>query len=147
MRIILLDPVDRLGKAGEIVTVKPGYARNFLVPRGLAMPATTGNLKMLEAQVRTRQKRSAAIKVEAEKLAGQFAELVVEIKARAGEGKIYGAITSSQIAEAVERQTGLAIDRRKLELARPIKDLGEYEVVYKPHPEVPIPLKVNITAA
>jgi large subunit ribosomal protein L9 len=142
MKIILLEPVANLGQTGNIVEVKPGYARNFLVPRGLAAPATAQNLKSLEAQIRSRVKKLEAVKADAQKLAGQFAELVVELKAKAGEGKIYGAIT----ADAVETQTGLAIDKRKIEMGKAIKDLGEYEVVYKPHPEVPIPLKVLITA-
>jgi large subunit ribosomal protein L9 len=146
MKIILLEPVANLGQTGNIVEVKPGYARNFLVPRGLAAPATAQNLKSLEAQIRSRVKKLEAVKADAQKLAGQFAELVVELKAKAGEGKIYGAITAQAVADAVETQTGLAIDRRKIEMGKAIKDLGEYEVVYKPHPEVPIPLKVLVTA-
>lgn len=147
MKVILLEPLAQLGKAGEVVEVKPGYARNYLVPKGFAMAATNSNLKALEAQVRARQKRLAGAKLDAEKLAGQMGELVVEVKARAGEGKIYGAITAQAVADAIERQTGLDIDRRKLEMGKAIKELGEYEVVYKPHPEVPIPLKLNVTAA
>jgi large subunit ribosomal protein L9 len=146
-KVILLEPVVKLGTTGNIVEVKPGYARNFLLPRGLAAHATPNNLKNLEAQLRAKVKRLEAVKADAEKLAGQFAELVVDIKAKAGEGKIYGAITSQMVADAVEQQTGLAIDRRKIDMGKAIKDLGEYEVVYKPHPEVPIPVKLNITAA
>ena len=146
MKIILLEPVAKLGTTGNIVEVKAGYARNFLMPRGMAATATAANLKNLEAQIRSKVKKLEAQKTDAEKLAGQFAELVVELKAKAGEGKIYGAITNQMVADAVEQQTGLAIDRRKIDMGKAIKDLGEYEVVYKPHPEVPIPLKLNITA-
>ncbi|MFN3265974.1 MAG: 50S ribosomal protein L9 [Deinococcales bacterium] len=146
-KVILLEPVVKLGATGSIVEVKPGFARNYLVPRGLAAYATPANLKNLEAQLKAKVKRLEAIKSDAEKLAGQFAELVVELKAKAGEGKIYGAITSQMVADAVEQQTGLAIDKRKIEMGKAIKDLGEYGVVYKPHPEVPIPLKLNVTAA
>jgi large subunit ribosomal protein L9 len=146
MKVILLEPVAKLGTTGNIVEVKAGYARNFLMPRGMAATATASNLKNLEAQIRSKVKKLEAQKTEAEKLAGQFAELVVELKAKAGEGKIYGAITNQMVADAVEQQTGLAIDRRKIDMGKAIKDLGEYEVVYKPHPEVPIPLKLNITA-
>ena len=146
MKIILLEPVTKLGTTGNIVEVKAGYARNFLMPRGMAATATAANLKNLEAQIRSKVKKLESQKTEAEKLAGQFAELVVELKAKAGEGKIYGAITNQMVADAVEQQTGLAIDRRKIDMGKAIKDLGEYEVVYKPHPEVPIPLKLNITA-
>jgi large subunit ribosomal protein L9 len=116
------------------------------MPRGMAATATASNLKNLEAQIRSKVKKLEAQKTDAEKLAGQFAELVVELKAKAGEGKIYGAITNQMVADAVEQQTDLAIDRRKIDMGKTIKDLGEYEVVYKPHPEVPIALKLNITA-
>jgi large subunit ribosomal protein L9 len=146
MKVILLEPVAKLGTTGNIVEVKAGYARNFLMPRGMAATATAANLKNLEAQIRSKVKKLESQKTDAEKLAGQFAELVVELKAKAGEGKIYGAITNQMVADAVEQQTGLAIDRRKIDMGKAIKDLGEYEVVYKPHPEVPIPLKLNITA-
>jgi large subunit ribosomal protein L9 len=146
MKVILLEPVVKLGTTGNIVEVKRGYARNFLVPRGLAMPATAQNLKSLEAQARSRSKKLEAVKADAEKLAGQLAEMVVELKAKSGEGKIYGAITSQAVADAVETQSGLAIDRRKIEMGKAIKDLGEYEVVYKPHPEVPIKIKLNVIA-
>ncbi len=146
-KVILLEPVVSLGTTGAIVEVKAGYARNFLVPRGVAAYATAANLKNLEAQLRAKVKRLEAQKSDAEKLAGQFAELTVEIKAKAGEGKIYGTVTSQMVADAVEAQTGLSIDRRKVEMGKAIKELGEYNVVYKPHPEVPIPVKLNVTAA
>jgi large subunit ribosomal protein L9 len=146
-KVILLEPVVSLGTTGAIVEVKAGYARNFLVPRGVAAYATAANLKNLEAQLRAKVKRLEAQKSDAEKLAGQFAELMVELKAKAGEGKIYGTVTAQMVADAVEQQTGLAIDRRKIEMGKAIKELGEYNVVYKPHPEVPIPLKLNVTAA
>jgi large subunit ribosomal protein L9 len=146
-KVILLEPVVSLGTTGAIVEVKPGYARNFLVPRGVAAYATAANLKNLEAQLRAKVKRLEAQKADAEKLAGQFAELTVDIKAKAGEGKIYGTVTSQMVADAVEAQTGLSIDRRKIEMGKAIKELGEYNVVYKPHPEVPIPVKLNVTAA
>ncbi len=146
MKVILLEPMGKLGKVGSIVEVKPGYARNYLVPRGIALPATQTNLKSVEAQARSKAKKLDAEKLEAERLAGQFAELSVQVKARAGEGKIYGAITSQAVADAVERATGIAIDRRKLQMPKTIKDLGEYAVVYKPHPEVPIPLKLQVIA-
>lgn len=145
-KVILLEPIATLGTTGNVVEVRPGYARNYLVPRGVAAYATPATLKNLEAQLRAKVKRLEAIKTDAEKLAGQFSELVVELKVKAGEGKIYGAVTSQMVADAVEQQTGLAIDKRKIEMGKAIKDLGEYGVVYKPHPEVPIPMKLNVTA-
>lgn len=146
MKIILLEPVENLGQAGATIVVRTGYARNFLVPKGLALEATSSNVKSLEARVRARQRRLDGDRTEAEKLAGQISGLVVELKARAGEGKIYGAVTAQAIADAVERQTGLAVDRRKLIMPRAVKDLGEYDITYKPHPEVPIAMKLNVTA-
>ena len=146
MKIILLEPVENLGHAGATIEVRTGDARNFLVPQGLALEATSSNVKSLEARVRSRQRRLDGDRTEAEKLAGQISGLVVELKARAGEGKIYGAVTAQAIADAVERQTGLAVDRRKLIMPRTVKDLGEYDITYKPHPEVPIAMKLNVTA-
>ncbi len=146
MNVILLEPVDRLGEAGALVTVKPGYARNFLVPRGLALPATQANQRELDARLAQRAKQLAARKADAERLREMLADATVDIKVRAGEDRIYGSVTSRDIAEVLEQRFDVEIDRRKLELGDPIKTLGEYIVVYKPHPEVPIDLKVNVSA-
>ena len=146
MNVILLEPVERLGEAGALVTVKPGYARNFLVPRGLALPATQANQRELDARLAQRAKQLAARKADAERLRDMLADATVDIKVRAGEDRIYGSVTSRDIAEVLENRYQVEIDRRKLELGEPIKTLGEYTIVYKPHPEVPIDLKVNVTA-
>ncbi len=146
MNVILLEPVERLGEAGALVTVKPGYARNFLVPRGLALPATQANQRELDARLAQRAKQLAARKADAERLREMLADATVDIKVRAGEDRIYGSVTSRDIAEVLEKRYEVEIDRRKLELGDPIKTLGEYVVVYKPHPEVPIDLKVNVSA-
>ncbi len=146
MNVILLEPVERLGEAGALVTVKPGYARNFLVPRGLALPATQANQRELDARLAQRAKQLAARKADAERLREMLADATVDIKVRAGEDRIYGSVTSLDIAKVLENRYQVEIDRRKLELGDPIKTLGEYVVVYKPHPEVPIDLKVNVTA-
>jgi large subunit ribosomal protein L9 len=146
MNVILLEPVDNLGEAGAMVSVKPGYARNFLVPRGLALPATQANQRELEARLSQRAKQLSARKADAERLKEMLAEAQIEIRVRAGDERIYGSVTSGDIAEAVERAYEVQIDRRKLELSEPIKTLGEYTVVYKPHPEVPIDLKVIVSA-
>ena len=146
MNVILLEPVERLGEAGALVTVKPGYARNFLVPRGLALPATQANQRELDARLAQRAKQLAARKADAERLRNMLADATVDIKVRAGEDRIYGSVTSRDIAEVLENRYQVEIDRRKLELGDPIKTLGEYTIVYKPHPEVPIDLKVNVTA-
>ena len=146
MNVILLEPVEKLGEAGELVVVKPGFARNFLVPRGLALPATQANQRELDARLAQRAKQLAARKADAERLREMLTDASVDIKVRAGEERIYGSVTSRDIAEVLEKRYEIEIDRRKLELGDSIKTLGEYTVVYKPHPEVPIDLKVVVSA-
>jgi large subunit ribosomal protein L9 len=146
MNVILLEPVEQLGEAGELVVVKPGFARNFLVPRGLALPATQANQRELDARLAQRAKQLAARKADAERLREMLTDASVDIEVRAGEERIYGSVTSRDIAEVLEKRYEIEIDRRKLELGDAIKTLGEYTVVYKPHPEVPIDLKVVVSA-
>jgi len=146
MNVILLEPVEKLGEAGELVVVKRGFARNYLVPRGLALPATQANQRELDARLAQRAKQLAARKADAERLREMLVDASVEIRVRAGEGRIYGSVTSRDIAEVLEKRFQVEIDRRKLELGDAIKTLGEYTVVYKPHPEVPIDLKVMVSA-
>jgi large subunit ribosomal protein L9 len=146
VNLILLEPVDNLGEAGAMVKVRPGYARNYLIPQGLALPATKANQKELEARLSQRAKLLSARKGDAERLQAMLAEARVEIRARAGEGRIYGSITTRDIAEAMQAQYDVEIDRRKILLDQPIKELGDYAIVYKPHPEVPIELNVAIMA-
>lgn len=146
MNVILLEPVEKLGEAGELVGVKPGFARNYLVPRGLALPATQANQRELDARLAQRAKQLSARKADAERLKELLVDAQVDIYVRAGEDRIYGSVTGPDIAEALEARFGVAIDRRKLELKDAIKTLGEYLVVYKPHPEVPIDLKVVVAA-
>lgn len=146
MNVILLEPVEKLGEAGELVSVKGGFARNFLVPRGLALPATQANQRELDARLAQRAKQLSARKADAERLRDLLADASVDISVRAGEDRIYGSVTSRDIAEVLENRYQVQIDRRKLELGEAIKTLGEYTVVYKPHPEVPIDLKVVVSA-
>ncbi|MGY2892821.1 MULTISPECIES: 50S ribosomal protein L9 [Deinococcus] len=144
MNVILLEP-GRLGKTGEIVVVKDGYARNFLIPRELALPANAANMKTLEARIKSRQKTLAKEKAEAERLAGQMESLTLNLYVRAGEGKIYGAITHADVAEALSQQ-GFDVDRRRLEMPKTLKDVGEYDITYRAHPEVIIPIKLAVHA-
>lgn len=144
MNVILLEP-GTLGTVGDVVKVKPGYARNYLIPRGLALPATRANLKTLEARVRSRQKQLDAEKAEAEALAGRLNDHVIELSVKAGEGKIYGAITSGDVADELEKH-GFTVDRRKLDMGKAIKEIGEYELHYRAHPEVSVPLKLVVSA-
>lgn len=146
MNVILLEPVTNLGDAGEMVSVKPGYARNWLVPQGLALPATTANQRELEARLAQRAKQLSARKADAERLQEMLADAAVEIRVRAGEERIYGSVGNRDVAEALREAYDVEIDRRKIELAEPIKTLGEYEVPYRPHPEVTIDLKVVVVA-
>ncbi|MEF2280188.1 50S ribosomal protein L9 [Deinococcus sp. YIM 134068] len=142
MQVILLEP-GRLGKTGDVVTVKPGYARNFLIPRGMATPANTANMKTLEAQLRARQKTQAQEKAKAEDLASRLNGVAVELSVRAGEGKIYGAVTHADVAGALDR-LGFDVDRRRIDMPKTVKEIGEYDISYRAHPEVTIPLKLVI---
>ena len=146
MNVILLEPVDNLGDAGEQVKVRPGYARNFLIPQGLALPSTKANQAELEARLSQRTKQLSERKADAERLKTLLGDAVIELKVRAGEERIYGSVGNKDIAEALERTYEVEVDRRKIDLLEPIKTLGEYTVVYKPHPEVPIDLKVVVSA-
>ena len=142
MKVILLEPLENLGDVGDVVNVKPGYARNYLFPRGLAAPATPSNLKALEAKIRAQAKRAAERKAEAERLKEMLEPIILKLKVKSGETKIYGSVTARDIARELEAQHGITIDPKRLQLARPIKELGAYEILYKPHPEVPITLRV-----
>ncbi|MDL2343085.1 50S ribosomal protein L9 [Deinococcus sp. MIMF12] len=144
MQVILLEP-GRLGQTGDVVSVKPGYARNFLIPRGMATPANAANMKTLEAQLRSRKKQQEKQKAQAEDLASRLNGVAVELSVRAGEGKIYGAVTHSNVADALD-QLGFDVDRRRIEMPKTVKEIGEYDIVYRAHPEVSIPMKLVVHA-
>ena len=146
MNVILLEPIDSLGEAGEMVTVRPGHARNWLIPQGLALPATAANKAVLDARLAQRARQLSERKADAERLKELLGEARIEIKARAGEERIYGSVGNRDIAEAVEAAYNVEVDRRKIDLPEPIKLLGEYTVPYKPHHEVVIELKVLVSA-
>ncbi len=146
MNVILLEPVDNLGDAGEQVKVRPGYARNYLIPQGLALLSTKANQAELEARLSQRAKQLSERKADAERLKTLLGDATIELQVRAGEGRIYGSVGNGDIAEALARTYDVEVDRRKIDLSEPIKTLGEYTVVYKPHPEVPIDLKVVVSA-
>ena len=144
MKVILRADVDNLGRLGEIVAVRPGYGRNYLLPQGLASMATPGNLKVFEQERRKLQAQNDAIKAEAAGLAGKIEAAKVVIEVRVGDGdKLYGSVTSSQIAVILEEQ-GVEVDRRKIQLEEGIRTLGEYIVDVKLHPEVVAKLTVNV---
>ena len=146
MNVILLEPVDGLGEAGEVVRVRPGYARNFLVPQGLALPATESNRAELQARLAQRARVLAERKGDAERLQQMLGEATLEISVKAGEERIYGSVGNKDIAQALKAAYDVEVDRRKILLQDPIKVLGEYLVPYRPHPDVTIDLKVVVRA-
>ena len=144
MELILREDVKGLGKAGALVRVKPGYARNFLLPRGLAFAASDGNKKRIEAEQKARTVRAAGDRLEAESLATRLGAIHLKLKAKAGEGdKLFGSITTADLAEELAKN-GFPIDKRKLELDHPIKSLGEHPVTVRLHPEVLAGFKVTV---
>ena len=144
MKIVLRADVDNLGNKGDLVEVAPGYARNYLVPKGLAIAASAGVTRQAEAMRRSRQVRDRREKEGAEATARQLAAKRIEIKARSGEGgRLFGSVTSTDIAEAVEAQTGVKLDRRKLSV-EPIKTLGAHEVSVRLHSDVEVPITIEV---
>ncbi len=144
MEVILREDVQSLGKAGQLVKVKPGYARNFLLPRGLAFEATEGNKKRIDAEARARATKASAEKAAAEQLAAQLAGTTLTLRGKAGdEGKLFGSITSQDIAAALAAQ-GFTVDKRKLELEHPIKTVGFHSVIVRLQSDVHAEVKVNI---
>lgn len=146
MNVILLEPVDNLGEAGQVVRVRPGYARNWLVPQGLALPATKANEKELQARLMQRARQLSERKSDAERLKEILGDAAVTIRVKAGEDRIYGSVGNRDIAEALQAAFDVEIDRRKIVLAEPIKTLGEYVVPYRPHPDVSIDVKLQVLA-
>lgn len=145
MKVIFLKDVKGQGKKGEVKNVSEGYAQNFLLPRGLVSLATDGNMKTLDNQTAAEERRKAQEKADAEALGKKLEETTVILKAKAGEGgRLFGAITSKQVAEAVQK-TGIKIDKRKIELQEPIRTLGVTKVTVKLHPEVKATLSVQVT--
>ncbi|MBM3692449.1 MAG: 50S ribosomal protein L9 [Actinobacteria bacterium] len=147
MKIVLRDDVENLGRKGDVVDVADGYARNYLVPRGLAMKATKGVVAQAEAMRRNRAARDARDREAAQTAAATLAGARLEITARAGEGgKLFGSVTSTDIAEALQARHGLTVDRRRIALAEPLKELGDVEVSVQLHPEVSATLTVAVVA-
>jgi len=146
MKVILRADVDQLGKRGDILDVADGYARNSLVPKGLAMKATAGAVAQAASMRRARDLRDAQDRAAAEALATTLVPKVITVKARAGsEGRLFGSVTAADIATAIQEQAGVEVDRRKLALAEPIKSLGTHVVTAKLHPEVEFPVTVEVT--
>jgi len=144
MQIILQEDVEKLGNRGEVVEVKKGYARNFLLPRKLAMEATPGNMKRLEKMRVAFAKKAAVEKGDAQKLADLLAGLSLEITRKSGENdQLFGSVTSADVAEALAAQ-GYAIDKRKIVLVDPIKTVGDFEIPVKLQREVTAAVKLTV---
>lgn len=148
MKVILLEDVKKLGNKGEVVDVAQGYARNFLFPRGLAEDATAANLKRREAEIKLAEAKDQHEADDAKQLAERLKSETVTIGAKTGEkGRLFGSITSQDIADAVKQQVQVDIDRRKIDLPESIKTLGKHVVPVKLHPSVTANLNVEVVEA
>jgi large subunit ribosomal protein L9 len=144
MKVILKEEIKKLGKMGQIVDVADGYARNYLVPKGLAVEANTKNIRSMEHAKKIIQEKSRKMKDSAQDFASRISSLTLTIKAKAGEEeKLFGSVTTMDIAEALLNE-GIEIDKKKISLEEPIKRLGSYSVQIKLHPDVSVPLNIQV---
>lgn len=147
MKVILQKSVDKLGHPGDIVEVADGYARNYLMPRGLAVKATRGGVKHVDSLKRAHSVRVDQAKAEAEQVASRLASTPIKVKAHAGEeGKLFGSVTASDIAEAIDKQAGVRVDRHDVHLDEPIRSIGSHEVRVHLFPEVDPILTIEVEA-
>ena len=145
-KLILRADLDGLGKRGDIVEVSDGHARNYLLPKGLAMTATSGAVDQAAKMRRSRDQRDQADRDQSQSIASKLVSQVITIEAKAGsEGKLFGSVTSVDIVAAVEESTGIALDRRQID-AEPIKTLGEHVVTARLHSSVSFPIMLNVVA-
>jgi large subunit ribosomal protein L9 len=145
MEVILRKDVETLGTTGQVVKVAPGYARNFLVPRGLAVPATESNKKIVEQQRQSYLRKESKLASDATELAKLMANVSINISQKAGENdQLFGSVTAQDIADQLDKQ-GYKIDRKKIALDHPIRSIGSHKVAVKLHREVTIEIPVNVT--
>ena len=148
MKVILQKPVDKLGAPGDIVEVADGYARNYLMPRGMAVKATKGGVRHIDSLKRAHTTRTNKAKAEAEQLAGRLIGTPIKIEAHAGdEGKLFGSVTASDVAEAIDRQAGLRVDRHDVHLDEPIRSIGTHEVRVHLFAEVDPVISVEVSGS
>ena len=146
MIVILLKDLKGTGKTGDVVKVSDGYARNMLIPKGIAKEATEGNVRSLEKQKAIATQKEEENRAHAKELADRIADLTVEIQSKGGEGgRLFGSITSKDIAEALLAQHGIEVDKKKIALEAPIKEIGEIQVPIKIYPEIAGSLRVKVT--
>ncbi len=147
IRVVLQEDVHNLGAGGEIVRVRPGYARNYLIPRGLAAPATPGNVARVEDLKRIAEAKAQGLLDAATELKGKLEKTSVKLERAVGDdGRMYGSVTSKDIEEAFAKLS-LAVDRRKISLGEPLKELGLHEVAIKLHAKVEATLRVEVVKA
>ena len=147
MEVILVTDVDRLGKAGQKLTIKDGYARNFLIPQGLALPATPSARAQVQTQLAARLRSAQRSRQRAEELAQRLGGLTCTLAVSAGaQEKLHGAVTAARIVQAL-RKEGITIEKHQIALERPLVHLGEFQVPVRLHPEVKISLKVSLVKA
>jgi large subunit ribosomal protein L9 len=145
MELILREDIEHLGHRGDLVKVTAGYARNYLLPKRLAVAATESNKKIVEQERQGHVRREAKLEGEAQDLAKLLSGVSITIRQKAGEeGHLFGSVTSKDIAEALEKQN-YSIDRRKIQLEHPIKQVGEYKVPVKLHKDVVVEIPVTVT--
>jgi large subunit ribosomal protein L9 len=144
---VLRDDVENLGRKGDLLEVSDGYARNYLVPRGLAIKATKGVVQQAEAMRRNREAREVRERDAAQAVARELEDRRFTVTARAGEGgRLFGSVTAADLADAVRAQADVEVDRRALHLTEPIKELGAFEVPLRLHAEVEVVLGVDVVA-
>jgi ribosomal protein L9 len=147
MKIVLRDDVDKLGQKGDVVDVADGYARNFLVPRGLAIKAESGVVRQAEAMRRNRSAREQRDREAAQTLADRLTGKTVSVPARSGEGgKLFGSITAADIVAALQQQLGVELDRKRLGLEEPLKELGVVELPIRLHADVVATLTIDVVS-
>ena len=145
MKVILIKDVPGYGTFGDIVNVKDGFANNYLIPRGLALPATEGNVKHVQDILKQKQRKLEREKAKAQEIAEKIDGMVIEIARPVGvTGKLYGAITVSEIAEKIKEKAGVEVAKRKIMLRAPIKNVGRYNIPVKLHPEVSATIVVDV---
>jgi len=148
MEVILTQDVKNLGKQGDLVKVAEGYGRNFLIPRGLAIEATKSNLKHLQHQRKLHKEREGREQADAEKMKATLDGLELVMRARSGEGgRLFGSVTSTDLVAAIKRETGIEVDKRRLELDEPIKSIGNHRLKVKLLPGVTASVTVKVEAS